>query len=438
MWRARLLQLPSSGPVRAPTAAIGCSALALATLAGGWSPSGRSETAAAWPAGGVGKAAAVQLGAGRAQQAFGAGGGARAGRAAAPKVRLTRVGSFSQPTFLTSPPGDRRRRFVTERDGRIRILRGGRKLRRPFLDISRRVQTGGESGLLSMAFAPDFARSRRYFVYYVERGGALRVDQYRAARGRPDRTQRGSGRPVIRQPHQRDNHKGGQIQFGPDGKLYIGFGDGGGGGDPDRNAQDLSTLLGKLLRISPRPGGGYSIPRDNPFRDRPDARGEIFAYGLRNPYRFSFDRRTDDLTLTDVGQDAVEEVNFLAADRRLRRPRGGVNFGWNAFEGRQRYSSSSAPGHLPPVLERLHTQGACSITGGYVIRDRSLGSLRGAYVYGDLCDSRLRVARLRSGRARGDRPLGPRVPTLVSFGEDGRGRVYATSLDGGVFRLAPR
>ena len=385
-------------PVRALTTATGCAALAFAT-------------------GGVAHADA---------------------RSAAPKVGLVRVATFSQPTFLASPRGDRQRRFVTERAGRIRILRGGRKLRRPFLDISPRVQTGGESGLLSMAFAPDFARSRRYFVYYVDRGGALRVDQYRAARRSPDRTQPGSGSSVIRQPHQRFNHKGGQIQFGPDGKLYIGFGDGGGGGDPDGNGQSLSTLLGKLLRVSPRPGGGYSVPRDNPFRDRDGARGEIFAYGLRNPYRFSFDRRTGDLTLADVGQDAAEEVDFLPVDRRLGRPRGGVNFGWNAFEGRQRHSSSSAPGHLPPVLERLHSQGACSITGGYVIRDRSLGRLQGAYVYGDLCDSRLRVARLRSGRAVGDRPLGLRVPALVSFGEDGRGRVHATSLDGAVFRLAAR
>ena len=357
---------------------------------------------------------------------------------AATGVRLLKVGNFAQPTFLASPPGDRRRRFVTEREGTIRIVRGSKKLARPFLDISDRVQTGGESGLLSMAFAPDYARSRRYYVYYVDDAGALVVDAYRASATAPNRTQPGTRRVVIRQPHPRSNHKGGQIQFGPDGRLYVGFGDGGGGGDPDENGQNLSRRLGKLLRIAPRPAGGYAVPRDNPFAGRARVRGEIFAYGLRNPYRFSFDRRTGDLTLADVGQDAVEEVNFVPARGRSGRPRGGANFGWNAFEGRRHYDTGSAVGHIPPVLERTHDQGFCSIIGGYVIRDRSLGSLYGAYVYGDVCDSRLRVARLRKGRARGDRALGARVNTLVSFGEDGRGRVHAISLNGAVFRLAGR
>jgi len=377
--------------------------------------------------------------------AVGGGAGADARDAAAGRtepaargVRLRRVGTFAQPTFLTAPPADRRRRFVTERAGRIRVISGRRKLRRPFLDIAGRVQTGGESGLLSMAFAPDYKRSRRYFVYYVDREGALRIDQYRASARRPNRTQPGSRRSILRQPHPRGNHKGGQIQFGHDGKLYAGFGDGGGGGDPDRNAQDLSRRLGKLLRIAPRRDGGYRIPRDNPFVGRAGAQGEIFAYGLRNPYRFSFDRLTGDLALSDVGQEAVEEVNFLPASGSRRRPRGGVNFGWSIFEGGRRYETGKAPGHMPPVLERTHTLGACSIIGGYVIRDRSLGSLYGSYVYGDLCDSRLRVARLRRGGARGDRVLGPRVDNLVSFGEDARGRVHAVSLDGGIFRLGPR
>jgi len=226
-------------------------------------------------------------------------------RGAAPGARLLKVGTFDSPTFLTAPPGDRNRRFVTEQEGRIRILRGGRKLSRPFLDITERVASGGESGLLSMAFAPDFARSRRFYVYYVDNGGDLRVDSYRSSRRFPNRTQPGSRRGVIREDHRRGNHKGGQVQFGKDGKLYVAFGDGGGGGDPEENAQDLSkNLLGKMLRITPRSGGGYSVPRDNPFVGKP-GRDEIFAYGLRNPYRFSFDRSTGDLTIGDVGQDAV-------------------------------------------------------------------------------------------------------------------------------------
>ncbi len=358
---------------------------------------------------------------------------------AAVRVRLLRVGSFDAPTYLASPPGDRRRRFVTERAGRIRVVLDSRKLRTPFLDIRSRVSTEGEGGLLSMAFAPDYATSRLLYVYYVDRSGALRVDRYRRSAGNPNRAERGSRRSVIAQPHPRGNHKGGQLQFGREGMLYVGFGDGGGEDDPDDNAQDLRSRLGKLLRIDPRPAGGYRVPRDNPFVGRAGARPEIFAYGLRNPYRFSFDRLTGDLALADVGQDAVEEVNLLKASRRARRPRGGVNFGWDGFEGRAPNpggSSPSAAGHVPPVLQRTHGQGFCSITGGYVIRDRSLGSLYGAYVYGDLCDARLRVARLRTGRAQGDRTVGLRVSSLVSFGEDGRGRVHAVSLDGGVYRLA--
>jgi glucose/arabinose dehydrogenase len=351
-------------------------------------------------------------------------------------VRLLRLATFAQPTFLTAPPGDPERRFVTERAGRIRVVVGSRKLRTPFLDIRGRVQTVGESGLLSMAFDPGFARNRLYYVYYVDNGGALRVDRYRASARNPNRTARGSRRSITRQPHARLNHKGGQLAFGRDGMLYVGFGDGGGAGDPDENAQNLGRRLGKILRIDPRPGGGFRVPRSNPFVGRAGVPPEIFAYGLRNPYRFSFDRVTGSLALTDVGQDQAEEVNFLSASRRARRPRGGVNFGWDVFEGRRSFEPGSAPGHVPPVLQRLHSQGVCSITGGYVIRDRGLGSLYGAYVYGDLCQSALRVARLRSGGAQGDRALGPRVSRLVSFGEDGRGRVYALSLNGGVFRLA--
>ena len=355
----------------------------------------------------------------------------RAGAAAG--VRLLRVGTFDQPTYLAAPPGDRRRRFVTEREGRVVLLRGGR--RSTFLDIAERVQTGGESGLLSIAFDPGYARNRRYFVYYVGDDGAIVIARYRATAD-GNRTRRGSGRTVLRLSHPRFNHKGGQLQFGHDGMLYAGFGDGGGGGDPDRTGQDLGALLGKIVRIDPKPGGGYRIPSDNPFRGRPGARGEIFAYGVRNPYRFSFDRATGDLAIGDVGESAVEEIDFLPVAPGSRRPRGGANLGWSVFEGNRRFRSGSAPGHVRPAIERTHDQGSCSITGGYVIRDRGLGALRGSYVYGDLCDPALRIARLSAGGARRDRALGPRVEQLVSFGEDARGRVYAVSLAGGVFRLA--
>jgi glucose/arabinose dehydrogenase len=329
---------------------------------------------------------------------------------------------------------------VVERAGRIIVIRDGHRLRRPFLDMRGSVQTGGESGMLSMAFAPDYALSRRFYVYYVDKAGFIRVDEFERARGSADRALPGSRRLLIRQAHRRFNHKGGQLQFGPDGMLYMGFGDGGGMGDPDRNAQNLGRLLGKLLRIDPRPAGGYGIPPGNPFAQRAGARREVYAYGLRNPYRFSFDRLSGDLTIGDVGQERVEEIDFVRNRRgRGHAPRGGYNFGWSVFEGRHRFRAGSVPGHVPPVIERTHRQGSCSIIGGYVIRDRSLGRpLYGRYVYGDLCDSRLRVAALRPGRARGDRLLGVRVSNLVSFGEDARGRVYAVSLDGPVYRLAPR
>jgi glucose/arabinose dehydrogenase len=366
----------------------------------------------------------------------------RAPATAARGVRLLRLGRFSNPTYLTAPRGDRRRRFVTERAGRVVLVRRGRKLGAPFLDIRSRVSTNGEGGLLSMAFAPDYSSSGRFYVYYTDTRGYPTIQEFRRSSRSADRAAAGSGRIVLSVEHHRFNHKGGQLQFGPDGRLYAGFGDGGGGGDPDGNAQNLGRMLGKMIRIDPRASRGkaYGVPADNPFRGRPGARPEIYAYGLRNPWRFSFDRATGALTVADVGQNAVEEVDFVPNRRGAgRAPRGGYNFGWNVFEGHSRYRSGSARGHVAPVTQRTHDQGYCSISGGYVIRDRALGrGLYGRYVYGDLCDGRLRVAALRRPRARGDRLLGPQVSQLVSFGEDARGRVHVISLAGSVYRLAPR
>jgi glucose/arabinose dehydrogenase len=352
-------------------------------------------------------------------------------------VRLLLLGRFDEPTYVAAPRGDKRR-FVVEREGRIRVVQGGRVLGTPFLDIADRVTTGGESGLLSMAFAGDYSQSRRFWVYYTDNQGFLQIDQFRASASNRNRADPGSRRSVIRVPHHRSNHKGGQLQVAPDGTLLAGFGDGGAGGDPDENAQNLSRMLGKLIRIRPNPNGGYSIPADNPFRNRPGARPEIYAYGLRNPYRFSFDRRRGDLTIGDVGQDEIEEIDFVRGRSGGRAPRGGDNFGWDTFEGRSRYESGTAPGHVPPVLQHTHGQGFCSITGGYVIRDRSLGrGWYGRYVYGDYCDGTLRLSRLRRPSA-STRATRLSVSNLVSFGEDSRGRVYAVSLDGPVFRIGRR
>jgi hypothetical protein len=339
--------------------------------------------------------------------AIGCGGGDDAsGETAQPSVvglHLRRIGTFSSPTYLTAPPGDKRRLFVVEQQGTIRVVKDGHKLAKPFLDIRNSVEAGGERGLLSMAFAPDYAKSGLYYVYYTGHDGDIHIQEF------PTRRQ------LVRIEHSTyPNHNGGQLQFGPDGRLYAGTGDGGGGGDPFRNAQNPARLLGKILR--------FDAARKTP---------QVFATGLRNPWRFSFDRATGDVTIADVGQDMYEEVDFVK-----RGTLGGKNFGWSNYEGFHRYYGGAV--HVKPLIERSHSDGYCSITGGYIVRDRSLKSLYGRYVYGDYCNEQLRWAKLRAGRASGGGTIGLRVPSLSSFGEDARGRVYAVSGTGPVYRLAPR
>jgi glucose/arabinose dehydrogenase len=357
------------------------------------------------------------------------------GQDADAKVRLLKLGDFDAPTYITAPKGDRRR-FVVQRAGKIVVVKGRKTLAQPFLDISGSVSLDGEEGLLSMAFAPDYKRSGRFYIYYTDRQGFIQIDQYRRSASNPNRADPGSRRSVIRVPHFRTNHKGGQLQFGEDGYLYAGFGDGGGGGDPDENAQNLGRILGKLIRIAPRAGGGYAIPASNPFVHRRGALHEIYAYGLRNPFRFSFDRRRGSLVIGDVGQDAVEEVDFIPGRKGGRPPRGGYNFGWDVFEGRSPFEDGSAPGHIWPVITQTHDAGWCSVIGGYVVRDPSLRGTRwyGRYVYGDLCSSELRLAHLKRPRA-SDRGTGLNISQLDSFGEDGRGRVYAVSIEGPIYRI---
>ena len=354
-------------------------------------------------------------------------------------VGLARVGSFDSPVYVTSPPGDTHRLFVVEQAGTIRVVRDGRTLDRPFLDIQPLVTSGGEQGLLSMAFAPDYARSGLFYVYYTDTDQNQRVVEYR--RGRDGAADPGSARLVLEMDDSESNHNGGLLLFGPDRLLYIGTGDGGGGGDlhgPRGNAQNLGSLLGKILRIDPRRSGGrpYSVPRDNPFVGRSGARREIYAYGLRNPWRFSFDRRTRDLIIGDVGQNAWEEIDFAPRSRGAGR---GANFGWRPFEGRARYTpGESAPGHVDPVIVRSHDDGNCSITGGVVVRDPAVAGLEGRYVFGDFCRGRIESARLGSRGAFGVRESNLRVSSLSSFGQDARGRVYAVSLEGPVYRFVPK
>src|SRR3954454_11024525 len=263
-------------------------------------------------------------------------------QAAAGRLRLVGVGSFDQPLFVTAPPGDRRRVFVVEKGGTIRVVRGGRRRPQPFLDLRGKVSTGSEQGLLSMAFAPDYARSGRFYVDYTDTSGNSHVVEYRRATA--DRANAGSAREILSQQQPESNHNGGQLEFGPDKLLYIGFGDGGGGDDQHGsrgNAQDLGTWLGKLLRIDPRAGGGrpYRVPSSNPFAKRSGAKPEIYSYGLRNPWRFSFDRRTGAITIGDVGQDTREEVDYAR-----RGGARGANFGWRPFDGDRRNFHAPAAG----------------------------------------------------------------------------------------------
>ena len=364
--------------------------------------------------------------------------------ASAHGLTLEPVGTFAAPIAVVAPPGDASRLFVVERGGTVRLIKDGARLEAPFLTIpSSELSTGGERGLLAMAFAPDYATSGRLYTYSTDAGGDIRVDGWQRS-ANPDVASPARAL-VLRIEHSlRENHNGGDLHFGPDGLLYISTGDGGGADDPDGNGQTLirsgtsdeqsTALLGKLLRIAPAAGGSYAIPLDNPFAGRADARGEIWAYGLRNPFRFSFDRATGDLLIGDVGQDDAEEVNFAAAPARGR----GANFGWKCFEGTLPNDGTAPPctppGHVPPVFE-YDRAGCQSITGGYVVRDPGLPSLLGRYVFGDYCDGVIRSIVPSTGA--GDAPVGLDLAdfTLSSFGEDACGRIYVAQLSGAVSRL---
>ncbi len=267
------------------------------------------------------------------------------------------------------------------------------------------------------------------FVYvdYTNTAGDTRVVEYRRSAGNPLTADPSSARTLLAVDQPFPNHNGGQLQFGPDGDLYIGLGDGGSENDPDRVGQDLGSPLAKILRLTPSGG----IPADNPFAGQSGDRPETFAYGLRNPWRFSFDAKTGDLWIGDVGQNEFEEVDGLTLEAAR-----GANFGWSAFEGDSRFNTDQqAKGAVRPVLTYSHATG-CSVTGGYVVRDRSVPTLYGRYIYGDFCNGDLRSFTARPGQpATDDRPLGLQVPSLSSFGQDAAGHLYATSLEGPVYRL---
>ena len=345
----------------------------------------------------------------------------------AAKVRLVRVAQLEQPVAMATRPGERTL-YLVEQAGRVRAIRGGQLDPTPVVDISAKVTAGGEQGLLGLAFSPD---GRYLYVAYTDRDGDHQISEL-AMRG-GQRADPGSERSLLHFDDPFGNHNGGQLAFGPDRRLYIAFGDGGGGGDPLGNGQNLGTLFGKILRIDPRPGGGqpYRIPSGNPFVDRDGARPEIWDYGLRNPWRFSFDAATGDLWIGDVGQNTYEEVDYEPASS------GGRNYGWNRREGRHPFNGGDRPdGAVDPVIEYGRDDG-CTVIGGFVYRGRRIPGLQGAYLYGDYCSGWVRAARAPGGKVAEQRDLGLEVPSLSSFGADADGELYALSLGGDVYRIAP-
>ena len=353
-------------------------------------------------------------------------------RAARKGVRLVRIGKFDQPVYLTGPPGDPHRVFVVEKPGKIIVVVNGHARSRPFLDINQLVtSTGQEQGLLGLVFAPDYARSGRFYVSYTIDNNDVRVAQYHRAGHNPDVADPGSGRTVITVAHPYSNHNGGQLEFGPDGDLYFGIGDGGSEGDPMNFGQNTPCSTARSSGSSPAPTAAIRSRRATRSWVSGASDPEIWAYGFRNPWRFSFDRKTGDLIIADVGQNDEEEIDFQA-----RGTGAGANYGWSVWEGDRRNKPGNAPGAIRPVLVTLHSAGNCAIIGGYVVRDPSL-SLYGRYVYGDLCKPGIRSVTLSRGHASGDRPTGLSVAGMSSFGQDSRGRVYAISLNGPVYRLRP-
>ncbi len=345
----------------------------------------------------------------------------------AAQVTLETVATgLSQPVFLTSAPGDTSGRlFVVEKTGRIRILRGATVASEPFLDLGSQVSSGSEQGLLGLAFHPRYGETRRFVVNYTDRQGDTHVVEYTVPAATPDRADPASARELLLLPQPYGNHNGGDVRFGPDGKLYVGTGDGGSGNDPHGNGQSRTSLLGKMLRIDVDAAG------------KPPA--EIVAIGLRNPWRYAFDARTRDLYIGDVGQNKYEEIHVVALDELP-----GKNFGWNVMEGQHclRGTSCDRSGKTMPVVEYDHGAG-CSVTGGAVYRGKALPVLDGIYFYADYCTALVRGFRWRDGAVVDHWDWKPvldprsRLAQITSFGEDAAGELYLLSQGGTIYKIAP-
>jgi glucose/arabinose dehydrogenase len=332
-------------------------------------------------------------------------------------------GDFFRPVDVQDP-GDGRL-FVVQQQGTIVVYRDGAALPEPFLDIRDRVGAfANEQGLLGLALHPDFASNGLFFVNYTDLNGDTMISRFQASAD-PDRADVSTEMILIRFDQPYPNHNGGGMVFGPDGYLYIGSGDGGSAGDPHGNGQRLDTFLGKILRVDVEQGDPYAIPLDNPFPSRP----EIWAYGLRNPWRFTFDALTGDLYIADVGQNNWEEVNFQPAGQA-----GGANYGWNILEGTRPYAGGAAEGLTPPVAEYSHDLG-CSITGGVVARDPALPELTGVYLYGDYCSGLVWGLVRDAAGAWQNAPLFETGVRVSSFGQGRGGEIYLLDLNGGLYHL---
>jgi hypothetical protein len=342
---------------------------------------------------------------------------------------------LSLPLFVTAPPGDRARLFIVERTGQILIRKNGAVLPAPFLDISAEVSNGSEQGLLGMAFAPDYATSGTFVVYYVAPNTNTVLSRFHVAAGTPDVADPTEDTLLtIAEPI--GDHNGGMLAFGRDGFLYLSSGDGGCCGDPYGHGQDRSELLGSLLRLGVGPSGPYTIPASNPWATAPGIRHELWNYGLRNPWRFSFDRATGDLYIADVGDGSREEVDVLS-----HLSTGGENLGWRIMEGTECFGGGSCDmtGLTLPVLDYGHDQG-CAIIGGYVYRGAAIPALRGTYFYADFCSAWIRSFRL-SGNVVGDKQeyqLLDANEFPSSFGEDADGELYITTEAGNLYKIVER
>ena len=352
-------------------------------------------------------------------------------------LRLTNKLALPGVVEITHAHDGSGRLFLVQQTGQIRIVRGGQLLTQPFADLSGVLASGGERGLLGLAFSADYARSGRCYVYYTAKDGAVTIARLRVSADSADRADTTTLETLLSIAHaQFNNHNGGKLAFGPDGYLYAGVGDGGGGGDPLSSGQNRNTLLGKLLRIDVSPAKGYAIPADNPFVGVANTKPEIWAYGLRNPWRFSFDRTNGDLYIADVGQDTVEEIDYQPAGTP-----GGRNYGWSLCEGDAGYNggSCSTAGLIAPVVTYRHDLG-CSVIGGYVYRGANYPALAGLYLYGDICSGRIWGLSRNGSQFQSSLLLTGDV-NMATFGEDEAGNLYLADQSKGLYAIsdgAPR